>query len=72
MSSDMGSVSVHQKVETAMRILLLTFAVIAEAHPGLPKTNGVFSLADAIELLELCLVHALWEWDQLSTGDWPQ
>lgn len=55
-----------------MRILLLTFAVIAEAHPGLPKTNGVFSLADAIELLELCLFHALWEWDQLSTGDWPQ
>jgi hypothetical protein len=37
----------------------LTFSVVAEAHLGLAETNGVFALADAIELLELCLVDAL-------------
>jgi hypothetical protein len=37
----------------------LTFSVVAEAHLGLAETNGVLALADAIELLELCLVDAL-------------
>jgi hypothetical protein len=38
----------------------LTFPIITEAHLGLSKTNCVFSLANAIEFLELCLVDALW------------
>jgi hypothetical protein len=37
----------------------LTFSVVAEAHLGLAETNGVLAGADAIELLELCLVDAL-------------
>lgn len=37
----------------------LTFSVVAEAHLGLAEANGVFALADTIELLELCLVDAL-------------
>ena len=36
-----------------------TFAVVAEAHLGLTQTGRVFSLRDAIELLELGLVDAL-------------
>jgi len=36
-----------------------TFTVIAEAHFCLAKADGVFSLADAVELLELCLIDAL-------------
>lgn len=40
-------------------VLALTFSVVAEAHLGLTEANGVFALADAIELLELCLVDAL-------------
>lgn len=35
------------------------FAIVAKAHLGLPKTNRVFALGDAIELLEMLLVHAL-------------
>lgn len=61
-----------KRSKAAMRILLLTFAVIAEAHPGLPETNGILSLTDAIEFLELCLFHALQDWNQLSTGDCPR
>ena len=38
---------------------VLTFSVVAEAHLGLAETNGVLAGADAIELLELCLVDAL-------------
>jgi hypothetical protein len=37
----------------------LTLTVIAEAHLGLAKTNGVLSSADAIELLELSLLNIL-------------
>jgi len=37
----------------------LTFSVIAKAHPGLSQANGVFSSADAIELLEFGLFDAL-------------
>jgi hypothetical protein len=37
----------------------LTFSVIAETHFGLSKTNCVFPLTNAIELLELCLINAL-------------
>lgn len=37
----------------------LTLAIIAEGHLGLAKTNGVFSSADAIELLELSLLNVL-------------
>jgi hypothetical protein len=37
----------------------VTFSVVAEAHLGLAETNGVLAGADAIELLELCLVDAL-------------
>jgi hypothetical protein len=37
----------------------LTFSVVAEAHLSLAEANGVLALADAIELLELCLVDAL-------------
>jgi len=36
-----------------------TFSVVAEAHLGLAEANGVLALADAIELLEICLVNAL-------------
>jgi hypothetical protein len=36
-----------------------TFSVIAEAHLGLAEANGVLALANAIELLKLCLVDAL-------------
>ena len=39
----------------------LTFSVVAEAHLGLAETNGVLAGADAIKLLELCLVDALQE-----------
>jgi len=38
---------------------LLTFPVVTEAHLGLSKTNGIFSLTDAIELLQLGLVNTL-------------
>ena len=38
---------------------MLTFSIVAEAHLGLAETNGVLAGADAIELLELCLVDAL-------------
>lgn len=37
----------------------LAFAVIAEAHTTLTKTDGVFSGAHAVELFELGLVNAL-------------
>jgi len=37
----------------------LTFPVVTEAHLGLSKTNGVFSLTDAIELLQLGLINTL-------------
>jgi len=37
----------------------ITFTIVTEAHLGLAKTNGVFSLANSIELLELGLVDAL-------------
>lgn len=37
----------------------ITFSIVAEAHLGLAKTNGIFALGDAIELLELGLVDAL-------------
>jgi hypothetical protein len=36
-----------------------TFSIIAEAHLGLHETNCIFPLANAIELLKLCLVNAL-------------
>ena len=36
-----------------------TFSVVAEAHLGLAQADRVFALADAVELLELGLVHAL-------------
>jgi hypothetical protein len=38
---------------------MLTFPVITEAHLGLSKTNCVFPLANAIELLKLGLGNAL-------------
>jgi len=38
---------------------VLTFSVIAEAHLGLSKTDGVFSCCNAIEFLKLGLVDAL-------------
>lgn len=37
----------------------LTFAVVAKGHLGLPKANGVFSGANAIELFELGLLDVL-------------
>ena len=40
-------------------MVLHTFSVVAEAHLRLAETNGVFALANSIEFLELCLVHAL-------------
>lgn len=36
-----------------------TFSIIAKAHLCLAKANCIFSLADAIEFLKLCLVDAL-------------
>lgn len=36
-----------------------TFSVVTEAHLGLTKTNCVFASANAIELLEFCLIDAL-------------
>lgn len=39
--------------------ILLTLSVVTEAHPRLAKTNCVFALANAIELLELGLLNAL-------------
>lgn len=44
----------------------LTFSVITEAHLRLPKADGVFALANAIELLKLGLVDALCE--RVSAG----
>lgn len=35
------------------------FSVVAEAHLGLSETNGIFSGANAIELLKLCLIDTL-------------
>lgn len=37
----------------------LTLSVVAEAHLGLAEADGVFALANAIELFELGLVDAL-------------
>lgn len=37
----------------------LTLTIVAEAHLGLAKTNGVLSGANAIELLELNLINIL-------------
>jgi hypothetical protein len=36
-----------------------TFAVIAEAHLGLSKTNCVLPLTNAIMLFKICLVETL-------------
>jgi hypothetical protein len=47
------------KSPMASLLILPTFPVVAEAHLGLAKTNCVFALADAIELLKLCLIDAL-------------
>ena len=41
--------------------ILLTFAVVAEAHLGLTKTDGVLAGANAIELLQLSLLHILYK-----------
>jgi hypothetical protein len=38
---------------------VFTFAVVAEGHLGLAKTNGVLSGGDAIVLLELGLLNVL-------------
>ena len=43
-----------------------TFSVVAKAHFRLPKANGIFTLTDAIELLELGLVDALHKLDQYA------
>jgi hypothetical protein len=45
----------------ASRESKLTLTVITEAHLGLAETNGVLSSTDAIVLLELNLVDALWK-----------
>lgn len=37
-----------------------TFSIIAKAHLGLAKANGVFALADSIELFEFGLVDTLY------------
>lgn len=37
----------------------LTFSIVAEAHFSLAKTNCVFALANAIELLKLGLIDTL-------------
>lgn len=37
----------------------LTLAIVAEAHLGLAKANGVLSGANAIELLKLDLINIL-------------
>ena len=37
----------------------LTFTIVAEGHLGLAEANGVFALADAIELFKLGLLHIL-------------
>jgi hypothetical protein len=39
----------------------LTLTVVAEGHLGLAEADGIFALRDAIELLKLGLVNALWE-----------
>ena len=36
-----------------------TFSVVTEAHLSLTEANGIFALADAIELLKFCLVDTL-------------
>jgi hypothetical protein len=36
-----------------------TFPIIAKAHLSLSKANCVFSLTDAIKLLQLCLIDTL-------------
>jgi hypothetical protein len=38
-----------------------TFPIIAEAHLGLAKTNGVFALTNAIELFQVLLVDTLFQ-----------
>lgn len=38
---------------------IFTFSIVAEAHLGLPKTNGVFSLRNSIEFLQLGLINTL-------------
>lgn len=55
----MLSVFTPGKEGLAGRFARLTFSVVAEAHLGLAEANGVLAGADAIELLELCLVDAL-------------
>ena len=57
----------------APHILVLTFSVIAEAHLGLTKTNGVFPLTDSIEFFEFFLVDALeiFPVSQLQLGSRP-
>lgn len=52
-----GGVSFQHRMLEGMGIL--TFTVVTEAHSGLAETNGVLSLANAIELLEFCLVNTL-------------
>ena len=41
------------------RVAIHTFSVVAKAHLRLAEANGVLALANAIELLEFCLVDAL-------------
>jgi hypothetical protein len=45
---------------SSLQIASHTLAIITEAHLGLAKTNGVLSSTDAIVLLKLDLVDALW------------
>lgn len=47
-------------------IELPTFAVVAETHLGLAEANGVFTLADAIEGLQVGLVDTLRRRDAVS------
>jgi hypothetical protein len=37
----------------------LAFSVVAEAHFGLSEANGIFSLADTVEFLQICLIDTL-------------
>ena len=39
--------------------MVFTFSVIAEAHTLLAETNRVLALANAVELLKLCLIDTL-------------
>lgn len=66
----MSAVRPSQHCQPAGIQTFRTFSIITEAHLRLAQTDGILALADAIELLEFCLVDTLCEWSETVEPDY--